>query len=132
MKEEDLLLKSTEDKIPTSWSSDGRFLMYIEYSAKTRKGDLWVLPLQGERKPMPFLQTDFNETDGRFSPEMHWVAYVSDESGSNEVYVRGFSQASGGHRPNQGGSIWYPRVGGLRPGGVEMAGSFIIAPKMEE
>ncbi len=52
--------------------------------------------MEGDRKPMTFLQTDFSEFDGRFSPDMHWVAYVSDESGRNEVYVRDFSRAASG------------------------------------
>ena len=47
--------------------------------------DLWVLPLEGERKPSPFLVTPFNETQARFSPDGHWVAYTSDESGSPVV-----------------------------------------------
>lgn len=43
-----------------------------------------------ERKPVPFLQTEFNEHIGRFSPDGSWLAYTSDESGTNEVYVRTF------------------------------------------
>jgi hypothetical protein len=93
VKDEELLLKSSESKDPTSWSSDGRFLLYTSASPKT-KADLWVLPLEGDRKPVPFLCTEFNEIDGHFSPDNRWVAYTSDESGSNEIYVRGFSQTS--------------------------------------
>jgi eukaryotic-like serine/threonine-protein kinase len=46
--------------------------------------------MEGDKKPIPFLRTDFNEGEGRFSPDGHWVAYTSDESGRNEVYVRAF------------------------------------------
>jgi len=89
-----LLLKTGETKIPTSWSSDGRYLLYTAIDPKT-KGDLWVLPMEKGAKPVPFLRTQFNEGDGHFSPDMHWIAYVSDESGRNEVYVRAFAPASG-------------------------------------
>jgi hypothetical protein len=87
------LLFNGENDYPTSLSRDGRFLLCTRDQGK---GDLWVLPMEGDRKPMTFLQTDFSEFDGRFSPDMHWVAYVSDESGRNEVYVRDFSRAASG------------------------------------
>jgi hypothetical protein len=51
-----------------------------------------VLPLEGDRKPFPFLQTQFNETYARFSPDGRWLAYQSDESGKCEVYVRTFNR----------------------------------------
>jgi Tol biopolymer transport system component len=92
-KNEELLLKSSDAKFPTSWSSDGRFLLYGAQNAKT-KADLWVLPLEGDRKAMPFLRTEFNESDGHFSPDTRWIAYTSNESGRSEVYVRGFSHGS--------------------------------------
>jgi hypothetical protein len=41
------------------------------------KHDLWVLPLVGDKKPFPFLRTEFNEEDGRFSPDGHWIVYAS-------------------------------------------------------
>jgi eukaryotic-like serine/threonine-protein kinase len=93
VKEEALLWESPENKYPKSWSSDGRLLLYAEEDPKTNY-DLWILPLVGDRKPIPFLHTEFNEADGRFSPNMRWIAYVSDESGADEVYVQAFSQSS--------------------------------------
>ena len=91
--DERLLLKSTAgDKFATSSSRDGRFLLYTVENPET-KSDLWVLPLQGDRKPIPFLRTEFNERSGQFSPDGHWIAYTSDESGSDEIYVREFSSA---------------------------------------
>ena len=93
--DEEVLLKSGEDKIPTSWSRDGRFLLYAIVQPKT-KSDLWVLPLDGGMKPVPFLVTEFNESQARFSPDGHWVAYTSDEPCQNEVYVRSFSMNSAG------------------------------------
>ena len=52
--------------------------------------DLWVIPLDGDRKPRILLQTKFDEKLGRFSPDGRWVAYVSNESGRGEIYVRTF------------------------------------------
>jgi hypothetical protein len=57
--------------------------------------DLWVLPLFGDRKPFPFLQTRFNELEGQSSPDGRWVAYQSNESGRMEVYVAPFPTPSG-------------------------------------
>jgi eukaryotic-like serine/threonine-protein kinase len=61
--------------------------------------DLWVLPFDGDKKPFPFLRTEFNEQQARFSPDGHWVAYGSDESGREEIYVRPFSPDSSGLLP---------------------------------
>jgi serine/threonine protein kinase len=113
-KEEELLLASSENKVPTSWSSDGRFLMYRVQNANTNM-DLWALPLEGDLKPIPFLRTEANELDGRFSPDMRWVAYVSDESGSDEIYVRGFSPVSGGASSESGGKWQISKEGGTGP-----------------
>jgi eukaryotic-like serine/threonine-protein kinase len=109
-KEEELLLKSSESNIPTSWSRDGQFVLYGANDPKT-KFDIWALPLEGDRKPIPFLQTEFREFDAHFSPDMRWVAYVSDESGSNEIYVRGFSKTSGKALPAASGK-WQVSTGG--------------------
>ena len=88
------LLKSDAGyKYATSSSRDGRFLLYTVEKPET-KTDLWVLSLQGDRKPTPFLRTEFNERSGQFSPDGHWIAYTSDESGSDEIYVREFSSGS--------------------------------------
>src|SRR5262249_44057215 len=89
----ELLLKTDLDKTPLSWSRD--FLLYATRDPKTND-DLWVLPLHGERRPIPFAKTEFNESAGRFSPYGRWVAYVSNESGRNEVYVRAFSPTAPG------------------------------------
>jgi serine/threonine protein kinase len=94
---EEVLLKSTEDKLPTDWSSDGQFILYDVIDPKTR-GDLWILPLSGDRKPFPYLQTQFTERHGQFSPDGHWIAYSSDVSGQFEIYVQSFPVAGGAHR----------------------------------
>jgi Tol biopolymer transport system component len=86
---EELLLDSGQDKVPVDWSHDGRFLLY-QISDPQTDWDLWVLPMEGDRKPWPFLKTNFTERDGQFSPDGRWVAYTSSESGRLEVYVRPF------------------------------------------
>ena len=59
-------------------------------STQNGGNDVWVLPLEGDRKPVLLLGTQFLETLGVFSPDGRWIAYVSNESGRNEVYVRPF------------------------------------------
>ena len=84
-----------------SWSRDGKFLLYCASpSVVFSDNDLWVLPMQGDHTPYPFLQTHFDEC-GKLSPDGHWVAYSSNEGGRYDVYVREFvpskdSAATGG------------------------------------
>src|SRR4029079_17549286 len=87
--EEELLFMSNLPKTPTSWSRDGRFLLF-GMTDPTSSSDIWVLPLEGDRKPVPFLQTQFVEGQAMFSPDGRWIAYTSNESGRPEVYVRPF------------------------------------------
>jgi serine/threonine protein kinase/Tol biopolymer transport system component len=91
---DELLVQSSDDKFPLDWSRDGKYFIYYTVDPKT-KSDLWVLPMSGERKPTPFLQTEFNETNAVFSPDGRWVAYNSDESGTLEIYVRPFPPSRG-------------------------------------
>jgi serine/threonine protein kinase/Tol biopolymer transport system component len=90
--EEELLLKDAMAKGPDDWSRDGRYLVYGA-TGESGKRDLWVLPLQGDRKPFLFLQSNFNKMHARFSPDGHWVAYDTDESGTIRVYVVSFPDA---------------------------------------
>ena len=95
--EEQELLAGGNNKHANHWSRDGRFILYSDLDPKTQS-DLWVLPLEGERKPIAVATTEFNESQGQFSPDGHWIAYTSDESGRYEVYVRSFAPggATGG------------------------------------
>jgi Tol biopolymer transport system component len=89
--DDELLVKSDEDKVATDWSRDGRFLMFTANSAKTNM-DLWILPLGSPRgsQPAPLLRTESFEGYASFSPDSRWIAYTSSESGRPEVYVRPF------------------------------------------
>ena len=105
---EEVLLESDETKTANSWSADGRFIVYTSADAKANtKEDLWILPLFGDHKPFPFLRTQFNESFAQFSTDGHWIAYVSDESGSNQVYIAPF--------PGPGGKWQASRAGGSEP-----------------
>ncbi len=86
---EELVLKSDQDKLPVDWSSDGKLLLFRSTDPKTLF-DLWILPLNGDRKPVPFAQAPFNEAWASFSPDGKWIAYSSDESGNYQVYVQPF------------------------------------------
>jgi Tol biopolymer transport system component len=90
---EQLLVASARPEFATDWSHDGHFLLFYTIDQQASR-DLWVLPMEGDHKPSVFLKTNFNESYGTFSPDGRWVAYMSDESGRYEVYVRPFVKNS--------------------------------------
>jgi hypothetical protein len=92
-------------QVPTDWSPDGRFILYFTPDPKT-SFDLWVLPLEGNQKPFPFVNTNFGQRKGQFSPDGRWVAYQSDESGQEDVYVRPFPGPGGQWQISTAGGIW--------------------------
>ncbi|HKH74370.1 MAG TPA: hypothetical protein VKA59_23585 [Vicinamibacterales bacterium] len=75
-------------KIGGNWTFDNRYIVYTGSDPRT-KLDLWMLSV-ADRKPIPFLQSPFNEMHGQVSPDGRWIAYASDESGTWEVYVQTF------------------------------------------
>ena len=89
-----------------SWSPDGQQLVFEDTDPST-DNDLWVLPLQGNRRPRPFLRTPFPEGWARLSPDGHWLAYVSKELALTEVYVQPF--------PDGGGKYQISTTGGTEP-----------------
>jgi Tol biopolymer transport system component len=105
---EDLLFADDVDKIPVSWSADGRFILYMRNGGGDTSWDLWVLPLSGEKKPFPFAQTRFAEGPGAFSPDGRWIAYVSNESGQFEIYVAPFPGPGGKVQVSSGITGGYP------------------------
>ncbi|MCU1311768.1 MAG: hypothetical protein JWO20_2893, partial [Candidatus Angelobacter sp.] len=105
---EERLLESNDLDVPDHVSPDGKYMVFTRKSQGVNSGfDIWVLPLTGERKPFPYLQTKFNEFQARISPDGHWLAYNSDESGTQEIYISPFPV---------GGSKWQiSNTGGRQP-----------------
>lgn len=115
--QERLVLHSSFPKIPDDWSRDGSYLVY-EVNDPNTGDDLWILPMQGNSTPFPFLVTEHNEGNARFSPDGKWIAYTSDEAGQLEVYIQAFGNhkgrwrvtSSGGRMPrwrNDGKELFY-------------------------
>jgi eukaryotic-like serine/threonine-protein kinase len=91
---------------PSSWSPDGRVLLF-DHQDKSGKISVWVLPFSGDRKPHAFVETQFNAQMAKFSPDGRWVAYVSNDSGNDDVYVAPF--------PGPGGRVQVSTGGGSQP-----------------
>jgi Tol biopolymer transport system component/DNA-binding winged helix-turn-helix (wHTH) protein len=91
---------------PSDWSFDGRFLLYTDLQEGTAL-HLWVLPMIGDAKPYRFLSGTSADVEGQFSPDGHWVAYSSNESGRWQVYVAPF--------PGQGDKYQISTEGGQQP-----------------
>ena len=94
--------------VPKSWSPDGRFVLYDQLNPGTGV-DMFAIPMDGERKPFVVVQTAANEDQGQFSPDGHWVAYTSNESGVSEIYVVPFPPSE------EGGKWMVSRGGGVQP-----------------
>ena len=105
---EEALFRSDDPKFAQDWSHDGRFLLYSGRTPLQGGSimNLWILPLEGERKPHPYITSTFYESQGRFSPDDKFIAFASNESGAYEVYVRPFPDASAGQwQVSKGGGI---------------------------
>jgi Tol biopolymer transport system component len=102
----ELVYESELDTFPTSWSPDGHFLAFDASSPDTG-WDQWILPLEGG-EAYRFLHSKFNEANGVFSPDGRWMAYVSDESGRQEIYLTPFPGPGRRWRVSADGAM-YPR-----------------------
>src|SRR5262249_19830963 len=135
--EETRLVSFGQNLKPEDWPADGRVLLY-ETSADNTGSDLWAVPLTGERKAFPVVQTPFNEELGQLSRDGRWIAYQSNESGRNEVYIQPFLRAGarlpvsngGGTSPRwrrDGGELFY-----VAPDGALMAAPLSRSPDREK
>jgi serine/threonine protein kinase len=100
---DEVLFASDYRKSATDWSRDGRTILFSEFGSTTRQ-DIWSLSLP-DRKAQVVLQTEFFESAAALSPDGRWIAYFSDESGRQEVYVRPF--------PGPGAKSRISREGGM-------------------
>jgi len=98
------LSAADEAQTPNSWSPDGRLLAFMELT--TPGQNIWVLRI-GDRKAEPFTGTAFVNGAPEFSPDGHWLAYISDESGHREIYVQAY--------PGPGGRWQVSTDGGTEP-----------------
>jgi hypothetical protein len=145
---EELLLATAKNKFTQDWSSNGQFLLFSDVDPKTGR-DLWALPTSGahaspagsaspiarsfnegrshqeatsnDRKPIAVAKTPFEELNGQFSPDVHWVAYETNESGRFEIVVQQFPVPTGKWQVSTGGGI-QPR---WRADGKEL---YFVAP----
>lgn len=128
------LLATGQDKAPQDWSLDGRFLLYT-IQDPNGGSDLWAVQLDadpaavesgehGLGEPFPVAQSSFDEGQARFSPDGRWIAYVSNETGRQEVYIQPFPDLNRKWQVSSAGGI-YPR---WRPDGLEL---FYLAPDMQ-
>jgi Tol biopolymer transport system component len=93
---------------PTDWSADGRYVAYVGRAPGiAASGDLWALPLFGDRKPFPLVETPFTELGAVISPDGRWFAYQSNEGGQSQIYARAF--------PPTGATFQVSKNGGLQP-----------------
>jgi eukaryotic-like serine/threonine-protein kinase len=117
---ETLFHESGENKQVHDWSSDGRYIVYSSQSVQTDY-DIWALPLEGDRDPMPIVRTPYVELEGRLSPDAGWMAFQSNETGRSEIYVQPF--------PGPGPKVQISTLGGVsarwRADGREL---FYVAP----
>ncbi len=105
--EEALLESSDPFKAINQWTTDGRYLVFQRLDPVTHL-DLWLLPLDGSRTPVPFLRSRFSESSGQVSPDGRWMLYISDETGRPELYVQSF--------PTPGNKIRLTKDGALGGG----------------
>jgi Tol biopolymer transport system component len=103
--EEVLVYKSDARKWPTSWSADGKLVMFEVRNAN--EWNLFAVSSSGKGEPVPFLTSRFNERQGTFSPDGQWVAYASDESGRYEIYIQSY--------PGAGSKVQVSAKGGSGP-----------------
>jgi Tol biopolymer transport system component/predicted Ser/Thr protein kinase len=102
---EERLASGVTTQFPGSWTSDGKLLAFHQVNADGNS-DVWILPVEGDRRPRPFLQSRFDEEYASFSPDGHWLAYQSNESGQPEVYVVPFPTGEGKSQISTGGGIY--------------------------
>jgi Tol biopolymer transport system component len=136
---EERLSTSSNDQYPNAFSPDGKLLLYSELDPSSGS-DIWVLPLEGDRKPWAFLKTPYSEGYGVFSPDGKWLAYQSNESGRYEIFVQPFPaggrkwqvSTEGGQVPHwsrDGRSLFYRNRNAVMAVSMQLEGGVVAKPK---
>ncbi|MFL6438753.1 MAG: protein kinase domain-containing protein [Terriglobales bacterium] len=102
---ERLVLQTDSTAIPADVSRDGRFLLY-QAGPGVRYGDIWALPLFGDRKPFPFIRSGFETRNPMFSPDGKFVSYISNESGIPQLYITTFPEAGAKWQVSNNGAAY--------------------------
>jgi serine/threonine protein kinase len=106
---EEPLSLSKDVNLPRDWSSDGRYIVFDRYAPATlQQADIWILPTVGDKKAFAFLESPARETEAQVSPDGNYLAYVTNESGRDQIVVRTFPDSSKGQWP-------ITRDGGVEP-----------------
>src|SRR5262249_23108790 len=116
-----LITESDAPKTPMSWSPDGKLLVYFLAAGSA---DVWGVPLTGDKKPFPVLQSPANESSPQISPDGKWLAYQSNETGRAEIYDKPFPEGPGKWQVSTDGGQFVR----WRGDGKELY--FLLAPNM--
>jgi Tol biopolymer transport system component len=119
---------------PSSWTPDGKILAYVEIKPDTGP-DIWLLDLEAGGEPTPLIQTPADEEYPEFSPDGRWLAYMSDETGQDEIFVQSFPEAgqriqistNGGFQPlwsKNGKELFYSKDDQVLAVDIETDGGF--------
>ena len=134
---DDRLTTSEQPQAPHAWSATARSLVYVEQSPTTGR-DIWMVPVDGDRTPRAIVQSTSNETGPAVSTDGRWLAYVSDETGRDEVFVISLTSGPGTRAarisPDGGTEPLWSREGNeifYRVGDRMMASSFRTAPAVQ-
>ena len=87
---EEVIIESEKDMWLTGWSRDGRYIVYTEGSFVNGGGDIWIVPMFGDRKPFPYIATEADEDGGMLSPDGRWIVYTIRDRGEMQVFVAPF------------------------------------------
>jgi Tol biopolymer transport system component len=107
LESEERLAESAFNENPLDWSPDGRSILFLRQDGGKTGLNLWLLPLEGDRKPVPVLQTDYSDIQAQFSGDGRWIAFANDESGKYQIYVMSF--------PSKGRKWQVSKDGGMQP-----------------
>src|SRR5262249_41451460 len=97
------------EDIADDWSRDGKYIVFVREPLNGSYSEIWVKPMSGDGKPFPFVQSkSFFQGQARISPNGHWLAYSTNQSGSFQIVVQTFPDPTGGRWQVTAGGGFYP------------------------